>query len=260
MAKSSALLLMVAALLAAIMAPAWAGPPFLTDDPIPVDLHHWEFYLFGSGDRTRANNSVSWPAVEINNGILPNTQLHLIVPESYFSQNGVSARGIGDTEVGIKYRFIEQTKSRPDVGMFPLAEISTGSAAQGLGNGRTWLKVPLWLQKDWGPWETYGGGGYGWNPAPGMSDFWYSGMLLQRTLSPKLTLGGEIFWQGRQVSDPVAANVFSGTRSSSLWNLGGQYNFTPDFSLLFSAGHSFQGDGNAVFYLALYRTWGPGAP
>ena len=22
-----------------------AGPPFKTDDPQPVDLHHWEFYL-----------------------------------------------------------------------------------------------------------------------------------------------------------------------------------------------------------------------
>src|SRR5208283_5451575 len=24
------------------------GPPFQTDDPVPVDLHHYEFYIFGS--------------------------------------------------------------------------------------------------------------------------------------------------------------------------------------------------------------------
>ena len=24
---------------------AWAGPPFITDDPEPVELHHWEVYL-----------------------------------------------------------------------------------------------------------------------------------------------------------------------------------------------------------------------
>ena len=30
----------------------FAGPPFLTDDPEPVDYQHWEFYLFGIGDHT----------------------------------------------------------------------------------------------------------------------------------------------------------------------------------------------------------------
>ena len=24
-----------------------AGPPFLTDDPEPMDLHHWGCYVFG---------------------------------------------------------------------------------------------------------------------------------------------------------------------------------------------------------------------
>ena len=26
----------------------FAGPPFITDDPEPVDLKHWEVYLFGT--------------------------------------------------------------------------------------------------------------------------------------------------------------------------------------------------------------------
>jgi hypothetical protein len=31
----------------------WAqGPPYQTDDPVPVDLHHYEFYIFGSADGT----------------------------------------------------------------------------------------------------------------------------------------------------------------------------------------------------------------
>ena len=33
----------------------WAqGPPYQTDDPVPVDLHHYEFYIFGSMDGTTA--------------------------------------------------------------------------------------------------------------------------------------------------------------------------------------------------------------
>lgn len=249
---------------------ALAGPPFLTDDPEPVPTHHWEFYTFATGDRTRSTNSVVGPAIELNNGVAANTQIHLIIPETYFSQDGMSAHGLGDLEAGVKYRFLTETKTRPEIGAFPLAELPTGDQSRGLGNGRPWFKVPIWLQKSRGAWTSYGGGGYAYNPAPGLRNYFFGGLLVQRTLTPRLTLGGEVFLQGAQVqNDPTvsagAGGASSGTpvagaRSSALWNFGGSYNVTPDFSLLFTGGHSFAGDGNQVFYLGLYRTWGPGAP
>jgi hypothetical protein len=158
---------------------------------------------------------------------------------------------VGDTELGVKYRFLTETKDRPEIGAFPLLEIATGSAAQGTGNGKAWTKLPVWLEKNWGPWMSYGGGGYAFNSAPGQRNYPFGGILVQRTLSSSLSLGGEIYLQGALVQPG---------RSSSIWNFGGSYNFTPDFSLLVSAGHSFEGDGNSVAYVALYRTWGPGAP
>ncbi len=153
-------------------------------------------------------------------------------------------------------------------------ELPTGSQPKGLGNGRTWVKLPIWLQKDFGPWTTYGGGGYAYNSAPGQRSYGYSGLLIQRTLSSRLTLGGEVFFQGAQAVSPQTEAIGTasfgmasssgipvvGVRESALWNFGGSYNFTPDLSLLFSTGHSFSGDGNAVAYVGLYRTWGPGAP
>src|ERR1017187_9656497 len=54
-----------------------AGPPFLTDDPEPVDYQHWEAYLFTLGDHSGSYN-VQGPAVELNYGVLPETPLHLI--------------------------------------------------------------------------------------------------------------------------------------------------------------------------------------
>ncbi len=36
-------------LTAAAIRPAMAGPPFITDDPEPVDLGHWEVYGFSAG-------------------------------------------------------------------------------------------------------------------------------------------------------------------------------------------------------------------
>ncbi len=239
---------------------AWAGPPYLTDDPDPVPLHHWEVYTFATRDQTRGLDTVVGPALEVNNGVAPNTQIHLIIPDTYVAQGGMSARGLGDVEAGVKYRFLPETKSRPEIGTFPQVELPTGDPAKGLGNGRAWVKVPVWLQKSFGSWTTYGGGGYAYNPAPGQRNSGYGGLLVQRTLTRCLTLGGEVFLQGASAESSQTGMQVAGTRSSALWNFGGEYNFTPDFSLLFSAGHSFQGDGSRVLYLGLYRTWGPGAP
>ena len=36
----------------ALAARLFAGPPFLTDDPEPVDYQHWEAYLFTLGDHS----------------------------------------------------------------------------------------------------------------------------------------------------------------------------------------------------------------
>lgn len=249
----------------------WAGPPFLTDDPDPVPYHHWELYTFYTRDQTRGTDTVNGPALELNNGVAPNTQLHLVIPETFFSQGAGSATGLGDIEAGVKYRFLTETNSRPMVGIFPMLELPSGDSSRGLGNGRTWIKFPLWLQKDWGSLTTYGGVGYAYNPAAGQRNYFYGGDLVQYTLSPRLTLGSEIFLQGATADAPQDITAGSagtqssgiqvaGARSTAVWNLGGQYNFTPDFSLLFSAGHSFQGDGNADVYLGLYRTWGPGSP
>ena len=66
--------------------------------------------------------------------------------------------------------------------------------------GSTWYKVPLWAQKSWGPWTTYGGGGETLFDhaahAIGYQNFPFAGWLLQRDIGKKLTLGGEVFYHG----------------------------------------------------------------
>jgi hypothetical protein len=55
---------------------AQAGPPFQTDDPTPVDLGHYEAYIFGTVDGTPAEYDPVGPAFEFNWGAIPNVQLH----------------------------------------------------------------------------------------------------------------------------------------------------------------------------------------
>jgi hypothetical protein len=226
-----------------------AGPPFLTDDPEPVDLGHWELYAFGTGDRTAGANAISGPAVEFNYGVAPDTQLHVIAPLANLESAGTGwTSGYGDTEVGVKYRLSAETPSLPEVGIFPLAELATGSSARGLGNGRTWYRLPLWLQKSWGPWTTYGGGGFDLNSAPGQRNAAFAGWLVQRDLGKHLTLGAELFQQDATTT---------GGRAYTLANAGGSLNFSEQFNLLFSAGRSVSGERHTIWYLALYWTGGP---
>jgi hypothetical protein len=227
--------------------PVSAGPPFLTDDPVPVELGHSEFYVFSTLDKASDDVTVQAPAFEYNHGMAPQTQLHIIFPfTSFHPEGGATTYGGGDTEIGIKYRFVQEQNDIPQIGMFPLLEVSTGDAGRGLGNGRTWARFPLWAQKSWGPWTTYGGGGYTLNQAPGQKDYFFAGWLLQRDLSEQLTLGGEIFAQGKTANDGKATKFM---------NFGGFYNFTKNFSLLFTAGHSIAGENHLISYLGLYWTW-----
>ena len=118
--------------------PALAGPPFETDDPEPVQPGHWEVYTFTAGAIGSHDATGLGPSLEVNYGAAPNLQLHLIATTAYDAPGGSPAAfGIGDTELGMKYRFINPGKDDwyPEVGIFPLVELPTGKASRNLGAG-----------------------------------------------------------------------------------------------------------------------------
>lgn len=228
---------------------ALAGPPFVTDDPEPVELHHWEVYASSIMARDRSGISGTLPHVEVNYGAAPNLQAHLIVPNAFDRPTGeCTTFGLGDTELGVKYRFVQETRRRPMVGTFPLVEVPTGSESHGLGSGHLRFFVPIWLQKSWGPWTTYGGGGYFTNPGVGNRDFWMYGWEVQKDLNKHLMLGGEVFGN---TPDSV------GGPSDLNFNIGGVYSPNDGHHILFSAGRGIRGDIKLMSYLGYQWTFGP---
>lgn len=227
-----------------------AGPPFLTDDPVPVDLGHFETYVFSQWDNSPGtSSSVTGPAVEFNWGFLPNLQFHVVGPFENVSTPGMpNAFGFGDTEVGVKYRFVQETSGRPQIGIFPMAEVSTGDAARNLGDGETWYRLPVWVQKSYddGKWTIDTGGGAALNAAPGQRNYGFAGLLVQRSLGSGLTLGAEVYTQG-----PTAV----GSTATTYYNVGGYINPSDQFSILFSVGHSVAGQNHAIGYFGLYYTF-----
>ncbi len=240
---------------------AQAGPPFQTDDPTPVDLGHYEAYIFGVVDGTTAEIDVVGPAFEFNWGALPNVQLHGILPLGAVlpSNNpvyapggtGPSAFGLTDTELGVKYGFIKQTKHRPQIGSFTMFEIPTGSYSKGLGVGRVWYKLPIWVEKEFGPWSLVGGLGYEVVPQSQYRNFLYGGYLVKREINKKLELSAEVFSHARE------GFAAAQTQASTLIDAGGYYHFnSPGLQLLFAYGHSVAGQTENYAYLGLYKTWG----
>jgi hypothetical protein len=217
-----------------VAAPAVSGPPFRTDDPVPADYQHGELYLFAQGTQARGTNDGVAPGVEANYGFASNAMLHLILPAATYSrEDGQTNWGYGDTEIGVKYRFLD---GGPDgaglmVGTFPIVILPTGDEHLGLGGSNTQVYLPVWLQKAFGPWTTYGGGGYWVNPGTGNQNYWFFGWLLQRQVTDHLVLGGEVFHETADTVDGVDSTGF---------NLGGVYDFSPQHHLLFSAGTGLQ--------------------
>lgn len=237
------------------------GPPFLTDDPVPVDLHHYELYLFGGVDAGRTEVDPTGPAVEFNWGILPRMQFHTvfplgaIVPRNPYGPDDPRHFGPTDMELGLKYAFLLQTRHRPQIGTFPMFELPTGNYAKGLGVGHIWYKIPLWAYKDLGLWTIDGGGGYQVVPQTGFSNFPYGAFLVERKLGRQLELGTEMFAHGGE------GDATPHARASTLLDAGGYYHLRPPgLQLLFAYGHSIAGQSETYGYLGLYFTWGKDHP
>jgi len=240
---------LVSMLLTSWSVPALAGPPYNTDDPEPVEYRHWEFYLASQNAHDRDGRTGTAPHFEVNYGVIANVQLHLIAPLTYSVPNGKrTAYGPGDTEIGVKYRFVQEQEFVPQIGMFPFLEVPTGSRTSGLGNGTAQLFLPLWLQKGIGPWTTYGGAGFWIDAGRTSRHFWYFGWLVQRRLFDGFTLGTELFYQTPR--EP-------GTERDVRFNIGGVIDVSNAHHILLSAGRGFAGPNLFQGYAAYQLTIGP---
>ncbi|HXE31250.1 MAG TPA: hypothetical protein VN515_05565 [Terriglobales bacterium] len=231
------------------------GPPFQVDDPVPVDLHHYEFYIFGAADGTPVEMDTTGPAFEFNWGAIPRVQLHAILPWGAVAPAGQPTTfGLTDSELGAKIAFIKESKYFPQIGSFTMFEMPTGSYARGLGIGKVWYRVPLWAQKNIGKWLLDGGGGETFVPQAGYRNFTYGGFLLKYTFNKRIELGGEVFAHG---AEGAAAPQ---TGASTLVDIGGYYHFkNPDHQFLFCYGHNVAGQTENYAYMGLYWTWGKDA-
>lgn len=211
-----------------------AGPPFITDDPEPTDLHKWEIYNYGAGEHAGGITSADF-GLDLNYGAAKWVQLTAVVP--LHAETGTPT-DLGAVQLAVKYKFLAQDGGHAPLGatFFPRVILPTGR-----GSRRAQLLLPMWVQRDMGSWQVFGGGGYMLNPGAGNRDYWVQGVVVLRKMQPGWQLGIEQYHQG-----PTSI----GDRPATGFNLGTLIHLRGPVSIIGSAGQGIN-RRQTVFYAAI---------
>jgi len=211
----------VAAAMVAPLCPAWAGPPYVSDDPQLTDYKHFEIYSFSNGTATRGDLAGA-SGIDFNYGAAPDLQLTATLPAGFDRPaGGKTSFGLSNIELAAKYRFLHQDSFGLDVSIFPRIFLPSGSGA--VGNSAPALLLPIWVQKDWaGGWSAFGGGGCVVSPQPSQN-FCIAGGVVTYQILPKLQVGTELF---HQTADRA------GTPASTSLGVGLRYDINETYHLL----------------------------
>lgn len=209
---------------------AWAGPPFATDDPEPVEYRHWEINYALSLTKVREGTSAAAPSIDINYGLLDDLQLHAQPEFTYEKEDGEAARyGVDNLELGVKYRFFDYEDEVVHwmVSVYPSLELPSADRNINSGERKVQAFLPVWFQRDSEDWTIYGGAGYHVNRGDEARNSYFVGIAAMRHITERLQLGGEVFRE-------TAAE--DGEKAAAGFNAGGKYDLSETYHLLFSAG------------------------
>src|SRR5436305_3219618 len=86
-----------------VPSPSRGGAPFVTDDPLPTELGHFEIDAAAQFTARRGERSGALPSLEVDYGALPDLQLQIIASLALDRISGGTTKfGAGDTELGAK--------------------------------------------------------------------------------------------------------------------------------------------------------------
>ena len=227
--------------LAATPTAAVAGPPFLTDDPEPTGTGHWEIYAPQVEWEGKNEDFEGSLGAEINYGAANNVQLTLGLPVAFSHDSAGWRSGADDIKLSVKYRFYQDEDAGVQIAFFPGIAIPTGS--NGFGAGRLTALLPVWFQKETGPWVIFGGGGYAVNPGSGNRDYWTGAANVSRKFGDSLLVGMEAQRQSADTDD--------GTATTSL-GIGAIYQLREPFRLLGRIGPTFEDAGGPARFHAFF--------
>jgi hypothetical protein len=232
----------------------WAqgSPPFYTDDAVTVSKKQWELDIGVSTERARdASHTWEFPSVDIAYGLTDQLELGYGTSWLLVRNDGEKTKsGLGNSVVGVKWRFLENEAAGWGVSVNPQFEFNTisSSRSRGLVEDNTAFILPLQFQKSFGEIQTAFNIGRSLHAhEPSETDGWFAGIAVGRHFSKPLHVGVELFGE-------------TSPRFKLGWllvNVGALYTVNDHLSFSCSVGSGVAGDGRpdyvAFFGVQLLR-------
>jgi hypothetical protein len=236
------------------VAPLRAGNPLQTNDPETPGRNGFEVNLSNNLRLTRNEFTQHLPLLDINYGHVENVQWKISIPVLQVDPDpGVGHWGVGDVQLGWKYRFLEEEEHGFMASLYPQPLLPTGNVELGLGDGHFELFLPMSVGKHF--WKdqlfVYAEAGHNIVFEDTSQDTWFFGVASEWKLTEKLELVGEI-------ADVVVSQ--SGGCDELFFNLGFNYQCAKHVALQTAFGRSFGDEGGGLpyftSYVGLQITWG----
>jgi len=214
--------------------PAQGGPPLVTDDPDTPPNGHWEINMAAIGVQTPGLKQLSLPDADINYGWGDHIQLKVDTPWLLSkSDGGPVLSGLGGSELGVKWRFLDREIAGFSMSTYPQVLINFVPATYRRGltePGQTWL-LPLEASTELSGFGLDGEVGRYLSTSPLTRavepNAWAAGAIVSRECLPQLQCLLEL----RQTLAPQDAQTFI--------NLGGRRKLSDSLALMFAVGRDF---------------------
>ena len=108
-----------------------------------------------------------------------------------------------------------------------------------MGDQHAAFLLPIWAEKDWDSWSTFGGGGCVYQSGEDLKDFCLAGWAVTHTIASRLQLGLELVYQSADTSQG---------RSSTAVGAGLRYDFSEHYHFLASAGPTLRNAAETTHY------------
>ncbi len=228
----------------------FAGPPLITDDPDTPGPDNWEIDIATTSEYAQHEWNLETPLLDMNYGIGEHIELTYELPWVVLvPASGGASSGLGNSLLGVKWRFLDQTNDWLDVSAYPQVEFNnpTSSVRRGLAEDGTSVMLPFEAGHRFGSLDIYGDAAWVWNEEGATGGF--CGIAAEYELSETFTVMGELH-------DGFEHDF---ENNQLVFNLGFRRTLTEHVSLIGSAGRMIFGPGNNpvdfMSYLALELTF-----
>jgi hypothetical protein len=240
---SAAVVLLALALLGSHSTFAQGGPPFYTNDPGTPGNKQWEINLGYMPFLYQGESVTHTPDVDINFGL--GDRIQLTFENAWlrvYDQPGPAKYGLGQDQLGVKWRFYDNPKSGWAISLFPQVSLNNpdNSVKRGITPRGASLILPLEFSKKLGPidlnWEA------GYNVVHLGSDGWIAGVVAGHDFTKNLEVDAEFYSVG----------AYHPLTSAETLGVGARYKIHPPFILLLMAGRSVAPAKNGQPYFVGY--------